>query len=141
VVRLRHEEERTMLAKSRITTVLPVVNVDRARKFYEGKLGLRDGEARPYGGVAYHLGGESVIELSPREEPTKNTYTALSFEVDDIDREVKDLEGRGVRFEDYDEADLKTVGHIAQWGEEKAAWFKDTEGNILCIHAGSTSTH
>jgi catechol 2,3-dioxygenase-like lactoylglutathione lyase family enzyme len=130
-----------MLANSRITTVLPVVSVDRARKFYEGKLGLKDGESRPYGGIAYRLRGESVIELSPRQEPTKNTYTALSFEVEDVEREVNDLEGRGVRFEDYDEAELKTVNHVARFGEEKAAWFKDTEGNILCIHEGSASTH
>lgn len=130
-----------MLTNSRITTVLPVVNVDRARRFYEDKLGLQGGEARPYGGVAYHLRGESVIELSPREAPTKNEYTALSFEVEDVEREVRDLEGRGVRFEDYDLKDLRTVGHIASWGTEKAAWFKDPEGNILCVHGGGPGVH
>lgn len=130
-----------MLANSRITTVLPVVNLGRARRFYEEQLGLRGAEERPSGGVAYRLRGEGIIELSPREAPTKNEYTALSFEVDDVEREVRDLEGRGVRFEDYDQQDLKTVDHVATWGAEKAAWFKDPEGNILCIHSGSTSTH
>ncbi len=130
-----------MLAHSRVTTVLPVVDVDRARRFYEEKLGMTGGEPRPYGGVAYRLHGDSTIELSPRNEPTKNQYTAASFEVESVEREVQDLEGRGVRFEDYDMADLKTVNHVARFGEEKAAWFKDPEGNILCIHEGSPSTH
>jgi catechol 2,3-dioxygenase-like lactoylglutathione lyase family enzyme len=130
-----------MLTHSRVTTVLPVVNVDRARRFYEEKLGLQGGEPRPYGGIAYHLSGDSTIELSPRNEPTKNEYTAASFEVEDVEREVQDLEGRGVRFEDYDVEDLKTVNHVARLGEEKAAWFKDPEGNILCIHEGSSATH
>ena len=130
-----------MLANSRITTVLPVVNVERARRFYEEKLGLQDAEERPMGAVAYHLRGDSVIELSPRPEPTKNTYTALSFEVDDVEREVRDLEGRGVRFEDSAEPDFKTENHIARVGPEKAAWFKDTEGNILCVHQGSGAVH
>lgn len=130
-----------MLADSRITTVLPVVNVERARRFYEDQLGLRGAEERPMGGLAYHLRGESILELSPRAEPTKNTYTALSFEVDDVVREVRDLEGRGVRFEDYDQPDLKTVDHVASFGSEKAAWFKDPEGNILCVHQGTASVH
>ena len=130
-----------MLTQSRVTTVLPVVDVDRARRFYEEKLGLQGGEPRPYGGFAYHLGGESTIELSPRNEPTKNQYTAMSFEVENVEHEVQDLEGRGVRFEDYDEPDLKTVNHVARYGPEKVAWFKDTEGNILCIHEGSTARH
>ncbi len=130
-----------MLAESRITTVLPVVNVERARKFYEEQLGLRGAEERPMGAVAYHLRGDAVIELSPRPEPTKNVYTALSFEVDDVAREVRELEGRGVRFEDYDEPGLRTVDHVATLGPEKAAWFKDPDGNVLCVHQGSGSVH
>lgn len=126
-----------MLAQSSVTTVLPVVNVDRARRFYEEKLGMQGGEPRPQGGIAYRLRGDSTIELSPRDEPTHNQYTALSFEVEDVEREIRDLEGHGVQFEDYDLAELKTVGHVARFGTEKAAWFKDTEGNILCIHEGS----
>jgi catechol 2,3-dioxygenase-like lactoylglutathione lyase family enzyme len=130
-----------MLSQSRITTVLPVVDVDRARHFYEEKLGLSGGESRPYGGVAYRFRGESFVELSPRPEPAHNPYTAVSFEVDDVEREVADLEHRGVRFEDYDEPDLKTEKHIARFGTERAAWFKDTEGNILCVHEGSKAVH
>jgi hypothetical protein len=54
--------------------------------------------------------------------------------VDDITAEVRDLESRGVAFEDYDLPGLHTVEHICVLGAEKAAWFKDPDGNILCIH-------
>jgi catechol 2,3-dioxygenase-like lactoylglutathione lyase family enzyme len=129
-----------MLRQSHVTTILPVVNVDRARRFYEEKLGLESGEKTVEGGLHYRTGGGD-FELSPRKEPTKNPYTAMGFEVPDIQREVKDLESRGVVFEDYDTADLKTVGHIATLGTDKAAWFKDPEGNILCVHEVAKSKH
>lgn len=47
---------------------------------------------------------------------------------------IRELEGRGVVFDDYDLPGLKTVDHVCVLGAEKAAWFKDTEGNCLCIH-------
>jgi hypothetical protein len=47
---------------------------------------------------------------------------------------VETLKSAGVVFEDYDFPELKTVNHICVLGSEKAAWFKDTEGNYLCIH-------
>jgi catechol 2,3-dioxygenase-like lactoylglutathione lyase family enzyme len=129
-----------MLGQCHVTTILPVVNVDRARRFYEEKLGMRPGERTGEGGVLYRS-GDSSFELSPRKEPTKNPYTAMSFEVSDVEREVRDLEGRGVKFEDYDLPDLKTVGHVCVLGSEKAAWFRDPEGNILCIHEATKSRH
>jgi len=49
-------------------------------------------------------------------------------------RAVAELKGRGVRFADYDYPGLKTVEHVCVLGSEKAAWFEDTEGNILCLH-------
>lgn len=122
-----------MLAGTPLTTILPVVDVARARRFYEEKLGLGPGMARDSGEVIYVSGG-ARIALSPRSEPTTAKHTALSFEVDDVAREVKDLEGRGVKFEDYDLPGLKTDGHICVLGSERAAWFKDPEGNILCVH-------
>lgn len=53
-----------------------------------------------------------------------------------IEQVIAHLEGRGVVFEDYDFADLKTVSHVCVLGSDKAAWFKDTEGNYLCVHEG-----
>lgn len=129
-----------MLTRSHVTTILPVVNLDRARRFYEEKLGIEPGEGTIEGGVLYHTGAGD-FELSPRKEPARNPYTVMSFEVTDVVREVKDLESRGVAFEDYDLPDLKTVGHVCVLGSEKAAWFKDPEGNILCIHERPKGSH
>jgi catechol 2,3-dioxygenase-like lactoylglutathione lyase family enzyme len=129
-----------MLTRSAVTTILPVVNVDRARRFYEEQLGLEAGEKTVEGGLHYRTGG-GEFELSPRKEPTRNPYTVMSFEVPDLAREVRELETRGVTFEDYDLAELKTVGHIATMGSERAAWFKDPEGNILCIHERHGRAH
>ena len=79
-------------------------------------------------------GQGTKLELLKRDQPTKAEHTALTFEVDDIDREVTELEGRGVQFEDYNTPGLKTERHIAKMDGERAAWFKDTEGNILCVN-------
>jgi hypothetical protein len=55
----------------------------------------------------------------------------MGWETKDIEKEVADLRARGVVFEEYDYPNLKTVNGIATTGPGKAAWFKDSEGNIL----------
>jgi catechol 2,3-dioxygenase-like lactoylglutathione lyase family enzyme len=123
-----------MLRDTRVVTTLPVVNVERAQRFYAQALGLRERERLASGALIFEAGAGARIELVPRAEPTRAEHTALSFEVDDLEREVGDLEARGVRFEDYDMPGLRTQGHIADLDGERAAWFKDPEGNILCVH-------
>ncbi|HJV95631.1 MAG TPA: VOC family protein [Albitalea sp.] len=123
-----------MLTNSHITTILPVVQMDRARRFYEDKLGLVPEGEHADGSFTLRSGDGGTVALIPRPERKAAEYTSLSFEVDDIDREIKDLERRGVKFEDYDLPELKTVNHVFATSEEKCAWLTDTEGNILCIH-------
>jgi catechol 2,3-dioxygenase-like lactoylglutathione lyase family enzyme len=123
-----------MLAGRRVTTMLPVLDMARARSFYEGSLGLSaQGGPQPDGKVLYDCQG-AILALFPRGAATRAEHTAISFEVDDITREMRDLQARGVRFEEYDYPGLKTVDHVCVLGSEKAAWFKDPEGNLLCIH-------
>ena len=64
----------------------------------------------------------------------------LSFEIENISGQIKDLEGRGVTFLDYDLPNLKTADHVAVMGTEEAAWFADTGGNILCLHENPDSS-
>lgn len=123
-----------MLTQSSLTTVLPVINMDRARDFYEHKLGLMARGSRADGGFLYSCGNGSLLELYPKPGGTKADHTAASFEVDNIESEIRSLETKGVVFEDYNMPDLMTVNHIWSKGSERAAWFKDTEGNYLCIH-------
>lgn len=123
-----------MLTKSHVTTMLPVTNVSRARRFYEETLGLRAKGTRPNGDVLFE-GDGGEFALYARERPPVSDHTAMSFEVRDVEAEVKELRGRGVRFEDYPE--LHTRDGVAEMRGEKAAWFKDPDGNILCIHQGN----
>ena len=123
-----------MLANSLVTTVLPVMDMKRAGDFYEHKLGLKPGEMKPDGMLVYTCGGGATIALYLKEGGTKADHTAVSFEVQDIEATIKALEANGVVFEDYDLPELKTVNHVCVMDSEKAAWFKDTEGNYLCIH-------
>ena len=123
-----------MLTQSPMTTILPVIDMQRARNFYESRLGLKAMGSKPDGKFVYACGGGGTLALFPREGGTKADHTAISFQVPDIAAAVKALEASGVVFEDYDLPGLKTVGHVCVLGAEKAAWFKDTEGNFLCIH-------
>jgi catechol 2,3-dioxygenase-like lactoylglutathione lyase family enzyme len=105
----------------------------RARAFYGDRLGLEVVGGKPDGKFVYRCGG-TEIALFPKPEGTKAQHTALSFRVDRIDQAVAALKARGVAFADYDLPGLKTVEHVCVLGSEKAAWFEDTEGNILCLH-------
>jgi len=123
-----------MLTKAPVTTMLPVKDLNRAREFYEKKLGLKPLGARQDGKFLFAGGDGGTIALFPKPEGTKAEHTAVSFLVKDIAREIKELAARGVVFEDYDFPGLKTENHVCVLGSEKAAWFKDTEGNYLCLH-------
>lgn len=123
-----------MLTKTMITTMLPVTDMSRAGRFYADSLGLHQRATAPDGSMIFDAGNGDAIGLMPAESGAQSKHTVLSFEVSDLASEIRDLESRGVRFEDYDLPDLKTVGHIAEMGSEKAAWFCDSEGNILCLH-------
>ena len=128
-----------MLSDATVTTMLPVKDMDRARRFYEDCLGLEPGGFKPDGKFVYEVGG-STLALFPKPEGTKADHTAISFRVPDIAASIKQLKQTGVAFEDYDFPGLKTVNHVCVLGAEKAAWFKDSEGNCLCIHEDLDAT-
>jgi catechol 2,3-dioxygenase-like lactoylglutathione lyase family enzyme len=123
-----------MLSNAPVTTILPVTDMKRARDFYESKLGLKPVGLKPNGQFVYACAGGCTVALFPKEGGTKADHTAISFQVSDINAVIKSLKKSGVVFEDYDLPGLKTVDHVCVLGAEKAAWFKDTEGNYLCIH-------
>ena len=123
-----------MLSTAQVTTMLPVIDLRRVRIFYEDKLGLKPGGMKPDGKYVYECAGGALIALFPKEGGTKADHTAISFQVADIGSAISTLKNAGVVFENYDFPGLKTLNHVCVLGSEKAAWFKDTERNYLCIH-------
>ncbi len=118
---------------TQVTCMLPVKDMERARRFYDTLLDLQPVGGKPDGKFVYRCGG-TEIALFPKPEGTKAEHTALSFRVGNIADAIGLLKSRGVTFADYDFPGLKTIGHVCVLGSEKAAWFEDTEGNILCLH-------
>jgi catechol 2,3-dioxygenase-like lactoylglutathione lyase family enzyme len=114
--------------------MLPVEDVDRAKKFYIENLGLDYAGESAEGAATFPLGGGTTLMLLPRPGGQRSDATALSWEVDNVEAEVRELGFRGVVFEDYDLPGLKTVDHVAEAEGEKAAWFREPGGNVLCIH-------
>jgi predicted enzyme related to lactoylglutathione lyase len=110
---------------------IPATDVGRARAFYEQKLGFKP-KQELNGGVVYECakGTASFLYLTPNAGTSKASQ--LFWEVPDIEAEVAELKGRGVVFEKYDMPGTDANG-ITTAGGAKAAWFKDSEGNIMAI--------
>ena len=122
-----------MLSSAPVVTNIPVVDLERAKSFYREKLGLKEADSNP-GGVAFQAGQGTIVFLYQRPEATKAEHTVASFKVDDVQSTVNALKAKGVTFESYDMGDLKTdQDNIARMGPLQASWFKDPEGNILCV--------
>ena len=122
-----------MLGKTSPTPMIAVKDLDRARKFYEDTLGLK-AEVEMEGEVLTVTSGDTDISVYKSEFAGTNKATALTFEVDDIEAEVKDLKDKGIFFEKYDLPGLEPRGDLyVGEGGFKTAWFKDPDGNILSL--------
>ncbi|GGV40297.1 VOC family protein [Streptomyces griseoflavus] len=128
------------LAGARVATRLPARDLDRARRFYAERLGLEPVDERP-GGLLYRCSGVEFA-LYRSTGASAGTFTQMAFEVDDIERVVSGLKRRGVVFEEVDVPGLRTTGGIAAidgnyptkgYRGERAAWFHDSEGNLLGV--------
>ena len=121
-----------MLGKHPVIAYIPVSDVSRARKFYEDVLKLEPHEPNA-AGVMYECGKGTRVFLYKSAGAGTNKASTLFWQVGDLDAEMKDLRGRGVKFEDYDMPGLKTQNGVAVGEGAKSAWFKDTEGNVLAV--------
>ncbi|WP_329251916.1 VOC family protein [Streptomyces canus] len=133
-------DDRNMLARGRVATRLPAQDLDRARRFYAEQLGLAPVDERP-GGLLYRCGGTDFA-LFQSAGASPGTFTQMGWEVDDIETVVSQLRRRGVVFEEVDLPGFRTKNGIADIDGnypsknargERAAWFRDSEGNLLGI--------
>jgi len=122
-----------MLGDKAAAATIAVKDIDVAKKFYEGALGLRPTPDQEEGSLSYQT-TKGTIFVYPSAYAGTNQATALTWLVDDVDSEVKDLKAKGVTFEHYDFLpDTKLVGDVHVSGDRKLAWFKDPDENIHAI--------
>jgi catechol 2,3-dioxygenase-like lactoylglutathione lyase family enzyme len=121
------------LNDSQVGAAIAVTDIGNAKEFYEGKLGLSNGEEQSDGGTTYTCGDGTLIHVYPSPDNAgKSQATLAAFRVSDIDGEVDELSGKGVGFEKYEGFDQDDKG-VATMGPDKVAWIKDPDGNTLGI--------
>lgn len=120
-----------MLQNAPMYSYIPARDITRARAFYEGKLGFKP-KAETGGGVVYEFAGGTACFLYPTPNAGTSQASQAFWEVENIEREVAALKALGVKFETYDMPDMD-ANNISTGGGAKAAWFKDTEGNIMAL--------
>jgi catechol 2,3-dioxygenase-like lactoylglutathione lyase family enzyme len=121
-----------VLANTDAIATVAVKNIETARKFYEGTLGLKPTRSDEPGVQGYKSGNASVLVYQSQFAGT-NKATAVTWAVQDLEGSIKDLKAKGVRFEHYDLPGVTRKGDVHGTGKTKAAWFKDPDGNILSL--------
>ncbi len=117
-----------MLSKDVARATLPAKDLNRAKKFYAEKLGLTPVEEDP-AGLTYRVKDTSFL-VFPSTGASSGSFTQLGWQTDNIEAEIAELKARGVVFEEYNLPNFKTIGGIFTTNGSRAAWFKDSEGNL-----------
>jgi catechol 2,3-dioxygenase-like lactoylglutathione lyase family enzyme len=128
-------EEVRVLGNTDVIATCEVKDVERAKKFYEGILGLTPLPTEEAGVLSYKSGKSSLLVYQSQYAGT-NKATAATWAVNDLEATVRALKAKGVRFEHYDLPGTERKGDIHGSGRTKAAWFKDPDGNILAVVSG-----
>ncbi len=111
---------------------IPAKDMARARQFYEEKVGLKPSQ-ETNGGVVYEFGKGTACFMYPTPNAGTSQASQAFWSVADVDREIETLKARGVVFEDYDMPGERSAAGAVTAGGAKAAWFKDSEGNIMAL--------
>jgi catechol 2,3-dioxygenase-like lactoylglutathione lyase family enzyme len=119
-----------MLGEADVTATIAVKDIEAAKKFYGGTLGLTQMDENS-GGVTYKS-GTCKLYVYPSQFAGTNKATYVAWKIDDVEAAVEELKGKGIVFEEYDNLpDTTREGAIHTMGPMKGAWFKDPDGNIL----------
>jgi catechol 2,3-dioxygenase-like lactoylglutathione lyase family enzyme len=126
-----------MLGNADVVATIGVKDIEVARKFYEDVLGLTVVSEMPEAMLVIYRSGSSQLQIYQTELAGTNQATAATWGVSDIGAVTEALRGKGVSFEHYpDMPDVTLEGDVHVWEGQKVAWFKDPDGNILCVHNG-----
>ena len=121
-----------MLQTSPMYAYIPALDVARARAFYEQTLGFKP-KMEINGGVVYEFAKGTACFLYASPNAGTSKASQAFWDVADVEREVAELKARGVVFENYDMPGEKSPSGVVTAGGAKAAWFKDSEGNLMAI--------
>lgn len=119
-----------MLVNASAHATIPATDIDRARRFYEERLGFEPSTVMA-GGVLYGAGAGTEFLVFPSSGRASGDHTQLGFTVADLDAEVAELKARGVGFESYDMPGFDPATSVATFESTRSAWFKDSEGNLI----------
>jgi catechol 2,3-dioxygenase-like lactoylglutathione lyase family enzyme len=125
-------EARPMLKDFPISARIAAVDAARAKAWYEEKLGLVP-EREEMGGQGYwYQTGGTWFYLYQTAFAGTAKNTVAGWQVPDLRGLMGQLRARGVVFNDYDYGgDFRTVDGVLEIGGYKAAWFTDSEGNVI----------
>jgi catechol 2,3-dioxygenase-like lactoylglutathione lyase family enzyme len=123
-----------MLQNSKAFSSFSVADLQQAKEFYQGILGL-EVKDNPMGVIEVVISGSSNVLLYPKPNHVPATFTVLNFPVENIDQTVDELIAKGVKFEIYNQESVKTdqKGISRGNGGPNIAWFRDPAGNILSV--------
>jgi catechol 2,3-dioxygenase-like lactoylglutathione lyase family enzyme len=126
-----------MLNNGTVTANIPAADLARAREFYADKLGLTPSYEMEKLFLLYKTAGGSSFSVYETQYAGQAGHTIAQWHVEDVAAEVSELKAKGVKFEHYDMPGVEWHDDVASMAEMgRAAWFKDSEGNILCIDDG-----
>ena len=123
-----------MVCNNRLSAVLVSTDLDRCQRFYEDKVGLTLSPETIKNHLLFQAGDGTTLLVYGRPSGNLADHTQVRFWSTDIDRDVADLVGRGVVFEEYDNGPFKTIDHVVTTaGIGRSAWFKDPDGNTIAV--------
>ena len=123
-----------MVRDNKVSAVLVSTDLERAQRFYEDKVGLTLSPETIKNHLVFECGGGTSLLIYGRPSGNKADHTQVRFWSTDIDKDVAELAGNGVEFDEYDTETFKTVNHIVtSKGIGRSAWFKDPDGNTIAL--------
>jgi predicted enzyme related to lactoylglutathione lyase len=123
---------KSVFKNSKVFSGFSVNDLQKAKEFYSKTLSFDVSEMDGF--LNLHIGNDAKVLIYPKSNHIPATFTVLNLPVDNIEQAVDELTRRGVRFEIYNEADLKTDEKgICRDDGPNIAWFKDPAGNILSV--------
>jgi catechol 2,3-dioxygenase-like lactoylglutathione lyase family enzyme len=125
-----------MLSGKEVMATVAVRDLNAAKRFYEGTLGLKLADQQESEAVTYQAGSSKILVYRSQYAGSNKATAATWLIGKDMEKVVQALRGKDVTFEHYDMPGLTLKGDIHEGGGMKAAWFKDPDGNIHALVSG-----